>query len=334
MLVGSFRKFVLNAAAICAVVASCATASSAQSNEDEIKLLYYEPTPGRIAFTYDAEDSKDIYVLDFQTLTIRPLIEGPGLDEYPAWSPDGRMLAFYSDRTGDREIYTAADDGATVKQITNSRGVDEDPDWSPDGAYLVFRTEREEGFHSIYIVNNDGTNPRLVTRSKEQISLPKWSPRGTEILFTSAEYWPGWDVVMWELNSKQTTLLTNSVKSFLRPSWHPSGGSFLVSYGSGSEVGIWAFEKGAAAIKPVFDHPGKNYDAVWIDGAKKVAFVAEVTPGEGKYELFIWDRVSGKISQVTQSAGSIRHPSWTPYPSLRSIAERFLEKLKSEKSKP
>jgi Tol biopolymer transport system component len=50
-----------------------------------------------------------------------------GVDEFPAWSPDGTNIAFGSNRSGNYEIYTINEDGTSVVRLTNNPAIDGEP---------------------------------------------------------------------------------------------------------------------------------------------------------------------------------------------------------------
>jgi dipeptidyl aminopeptidase/acylaminoacyl peptidase len=57
------------------------------------------------------------------------LTNNPGLDEWPAWSPDGKKIAFHSERSGDSLIYTINANGQGLDTLTNKSSYS--PDWQP-----------------------------------------------------------------------------------------------------------------------------------------------------------------------------------------------------------
>jgi tricorn protease len=66
----------------------------------------------------------------------RPLTD-IGVNEDPAWSPDGNKIAFVSTREQGWEIYTMnSNDGKAVHRVTNSSSLQSpmivaEPDWQP-----------------------------------------------------------------------------------------------------------------------------------------------------------------------------------------------------------
>ena len=53
-----------------------------------------------MAFTSNRDGDWDIYVMDADGSGVRQLVDSPGLDDKPQWSPDGSRIAFATTRTG------------------------------------------------------------------------------------------------------------------------------------------------------------------------------------------------------------------------------------------
>ena len=68
-----------------------------------------------------------------------------GLDDVPAWPPDGSLLAFTSNRDRNLEIYVAKPDGSEPRNVTENAAIDNFPSWSPDGR-LTLVSNRDGGF--------------------------------------------------------------------------------------------------------------------------------------------------------------------------------------------
>jgi len=68
-----------------------------------------------------------------------------GLEESPAFSPDGKSVAFVSDSTGSRQIWIRLLAGGPPLQLTRGPGNHLEPRWSQDSSAIIFYTPPPEG---------------------------------------------------------------------------------------------------------------------------------------------------------------------------------------------
>ena len=73
------------------------------------------------------------------------LTDFAGLEESPAFSPDGRSVAFVSDSSGSRQIYVRLLAGGPPLQITHDAGAHLEPRWAQDSASIIYYTSPPEG---------------------------------------------------------------------------------------------------------------------------------------------------------------------------------------------
>lgn len=130
---------------------------------------------------YAAPIFQDIALVNAMTGEVRVLTDnGPIMDIYPTWSPDGRHLAFVSDREGNDEIYIMSSEGADIVNLSQSPSDDYAPVWSPSGQRIAFLSNREmdkSWNYKLNIVNVDGTHPVLVNDEYFLTwSKPAWLP--------------------------------------------------------------------------------------------------------------------------------------------------------------
>jgi dipeptidyl aminopeptidase/acylaminoacyl peptidase len=67
----------------------------------------------------------------------RQLTRGPGTDQSPRWSPDGRRLAFVSNRGGKPAVHLLQRDGGEAAPLGQLAGAVSAVRWAPDGESLV-----------------------------------------------------------------------------------------------------------------------------------------------------------------------------------------------------
>ncbi|MET0310332.1 MAG: hypothetical protein ABW023_16625 [Sphingomonas sp.] len=146
-----------------------------------------------------SDGSYDIWTKDLAGGAARPLIVGPGVDDGPEYSPDGKWLYFNSTRTGAMQIWRARPDGSDPEQVTRDPNFrDWFPHFSPDGkwiAFISFGLDVALGDHppnrdvTLRIMPADGSAPpQVLTRlfgGQGTINVPSWSPDSKSIAFVS-----------------------------------------------------------------------------------------------------------------------------------------------------
>jgi TolB protein len=136
----------------------------------------------KLAFASDrrGEQSKEIYLMDYDGFDQKPLTANKSLNLTPTWSPDGRALAYISYRTGQPSLYRAFIYEGRGDTIVSGGGMTFSPAWSPDGKLIAFTSTRD-GNSEIYVSNADGSDMRRLTHHAAIDTSPAWSPTGREI---------------------------------------------------------------------------------------------------------------------------------------------------------
>jgi serine/threonine protein kinase len=113
-------------------------------------------------------------------------ISSTKVEDYPAYSPDGRRIAFMSERSGTEEIWICDSDGSKTLQLTSFGGAGiYGPSWSPDGQSIAFTVAQKGMKEDIYVVSARGGLPRRMTTNPAEDKWPYWSHDGKWIYFSS-----------------------------------------------------------------------------------------------------------------------------------------------------
>ena len=133
----------------------------------------------------------DLFAVDVNGMNMKRLTTSAGIDEDPAWSPDGRKIAYAGTNpvTQSQDIYVMNADGTGAVSLTEGMGVrieERQPAWSADGQWIAFSasTGVTNVSYRIWVMRADGSEKRQVVTSDVGFDMaPTWSPDGGRIAF-------------------------------------------------------------------------------------------------------------------------------------------------------
>jgi len=146
-----------------------------------------------------------------------------GWTDYPAISPDGRILAYASDRSGDGnlDIWIQQIPNGAPRRLTRHAADDVDPSFSADGSVIAFQSGRPEG--GIYVIPTLGGEERLLV--KHGFS-PRFSPDGMWIAYGISES-AGSQIYIAPASGGPATRIAASFYLARAPVWSPDGTALL-----------------------------------------------------------------------------------------------------------
>ncbi len=278
---------------------------------------------GQIAFTrankFDWTDwtfsESDIYASNVDGSEERRLTDSPGLDGFPAWSPDGERLAFVSARDGgNSEIYVMNADGSGQRRLTHTSRSEFFLAWSPDGDRIVY-TAYDSGLNATLWVMDaaDGSE-------REQLAsgaLPSWSPDGERIVYTAYFGERPYLAVMNADGSERRGLgdvslirkITGTAEMYEEPAWSPDGKR--IAFASEDNGEIYVMNADGSGRTRLTDIP-KRYDhwpPTWSPDGKRIAFSSEDKKGS---EIYIMNSDGSGLTNLTDTPADDFYPAWRP----------------------
>jgi tricorn protease len=151
----------------------------------------WAPDSRRLAYVSERGGDHKLWLYDFATGEETALAPGPGADDTPRFSPDGKLLAFQRDRRELRVLDLATGKDRRLAEVLLDNpplGSDRPFAWSPDGRWIAVLGYGARMFRNVLLVPLDGGEPRpasfLANVNADQVT---WSPDGTFLLFTTGQ---------------------------------------------------------------------------------------------------------------------------------------------------
>jgi len=92
---------------------------------------HWSPDGSQLVFSANPNGNWDLFIVDADGTSLRPLTRHSADDWNPAWSPDSGWIAFTSNRSGNSDIYLITTDGASIARLTVSPDSEDSAAWLP-----------------------------------------------------------------------------------------------------------------------------------------------------------------------------------------------------------
>ncbi len=146
----------------------------------------------KMVFSAIKNGDTDIYLANFENMSIERLTSSDAIETSPSLSSDGNRMVFISDEDqGHQHMYIQEIGGLNIfgskKKIGLGRGGYGSPVWSPDGKYIAFIKIFRGMFHLCLIDTESDQYSEKILLSSYLIENPTWSPDGNYLLFSKKD---------------------------------------------------------------------------------------------------------------------------------------------------
>jgi Tol biopolymer transport system component len=207
-----------------------------------------------------------------------------GVEDYPAFSPDGTMIAYNGDVGGVRQIFISNVDGSTPRRVTEGSADDIQAAWSPDGEVLWFvRSHRSDGTlepGDVFGVHEGGDIWRHELATGRETKIvddafnPSFSPDGAQIAFDAS--WGGprriWIADNRGRNPRQLTFDSSEAVSQIAPRWSPDGSRIVFQNMEWTTFDIKTVDVGTGEIRWITHDGFQDLNPVWSGDGKAIYF--------------------------------------------------------------
>ncbi len=249
----------------------------------------------------------DLWLVHSQGGIARRLTSDKGLELFPKFSPDGKLIAFTGQYDGNTDVYVIPAEGGEPKRLTYRPGFenlaerhgfdDMVLDWHPGGDKILFRSWRQSynsWFETLFLIGKEGGFP-------ESLPLPEagltcFSPDGSKIAYNR---------------------IFRNFRTWKR-------------YKGGLAQDIWIYDFGKNTVQRVTDYEGTDTSPMWYQD--RIYFVSD---RDRTANIFCYDLGTGQTRKITDHAEfDVKWPSLGPESIVyENGGYLYVLDLKTEKSK-
>jgi TolB protein len=168
-----------------------------------------------------------VYVQFLKTGERKRVSAKAGVNQAPAFSPDGKKLALtLSTRDGNLDVYVLDLTSNSLTRITDDPGIDTEPQWSRDGQSLYFTSDRAGGPQIYRVGFKPGEHPKRLTFQGNYNARPRLSPDDSQLAFVTQED-GAYRIAVMDLNGRGDMQLLTKGQFDVSPSYAPNGAMIL-----------------------------------------------------------------------------------------------------------
>jgi Tol biopolymer transport system component len=244
---------------------------------------------------------------------------GQGVEEWPAWSPDGRRLAYVGESDGFHHVFVRDLATGAERRVTTDPRDHIQPAWTPDGnrlAYVRARAARGrlepndlDGWYNeqgdIWSVDLPSGEQRAIV---EDAFGPSFSPDGRSLAFDAQ--WAGprriWVADAGGRSPRQVSADSSDAVVHVQPRWSPDGGrlAFRRVEKTVSDVAVVSLAGGG--MTRVTDDNVLDTDPSWSPAGRHIYFSSSRGGGLNVWRVPVeaGGRPTGPPEQLTTGAGN------------------------------
>jgi TolB protein len=268
----------------------------------------------QIAFISTRTNFKEVWLMDYDGASQRPVTSLRSIALTPRWSPDATRIAF--------TCYARSASGTTSAQIcvhsletgkpvafVRYRGTNSAPAWAPDSSKIIFMSSMH-GDPELFMIDITGTNLKRITYSAGADTSPAWNPKtGQTIAFVSDRSGIPQLYMMNADGSNVEKVQLPDMGYVIDPAWSPNGQLLAFSWRRpNGNYDIYVMDVASRQLVELTRDAGRNERPSWAPDGRHLVFESTRT---GSRQIWTMLADGSQPRQLTFE-GHNESPNWSP----------------------
>ncbi len=257
----------------------------------------------KIVFVSNKSGNEDIWSINLDGSELTQLTNDPGIDQYPAVSPDGKKIAYSAGSVW--QIWVMNWDGSGKKQITFEPTRHGYPTWSFDGKYIFFELWVDEDWE-IYRVDSDGSNVKRLTLNPGVYDWhPSAHPFEYKVLYETGASGEGGLYII-DYNGENNKKITKSDRNYRVPKMSIDGNKIaFMGYSGDNKADVFIMDSNGENVVQLTNTPENAGLPCFSPDNKFIAYDQAI---DGNEEIFIMNIDGSNQTRLTNIPGD----DWGP----------------------
>lgn len=261
----------------------------------------------RIAFVNNQTGHKEVYVMDYDGMSVKRLTDDKSIDLLPRFAPDATHIAYTSYKNGNPDLFLLNTENGSAANLSADQGLNVAGGYSKDGRKLLMTLSRGKS-PNLYMKDISSGKVERLTHHFGADSTPTFSPDARQVAFVSDRSGNP-EIYLLTPANNQTRRLTN-LNWCDNPAWSPTG-EWIVFAGRANPkdpMDLFLVDITGTQIRQITHGEGSNEDPTWSPDGRLIAFSST---RDGRSRVYVVDADGSTPRPAADVPGESTTPTWS-----------------------